>query len=342
MSLSFASGMRKSFAALLVGLSVVFLGDAALAAPKVFFLSPNGSDSADGSSEKAALHSLKNAVERAAEALSSAGSNEVEIWIDAGRYPAQHVAFTGFPSGKSLFIRANPTAAGRPVFDGDGKGGVWLTLRGKNGVGNVRISGLEIVDYVTAISLSGSRDASGPQIAHVIIRNNIFRRIGQVAFPGGPPAAAAIRLVNAHDVSIINNRFENIRNLTRCSSLHAIYIAHNSMDNLIENNTFKDSCGDPIRFRDGSGNNRVVKNTFINAWAKAPVSDWYCDSDSREDCTKASAECPSLGNIVEGNRIEAAGKSNPPMIMTYGGDQNSACRGKALRSGAPVQRFLVR
>lgn len=337
-----ATVFRQSCAALLLGAVITGSGDAAFAAPTVVHMSPGGSDSADGSSVDAAMASLQRAVERAKVLLSS-DTNEVEIWIDAGRYAGQRVAFEGLPSDKSLVIQAQPKATGRPVFDGNGKGGAWLVLLAKTGdVGNIRISGLEVVDYVTAISMSGSRDARSPRIVNVVIRNNVFKRIGQIALPDGPPSAAAVRLVNADRVNILSNRFSEIRNFKRCSSLHAIYIAHGSTENIIENNTFEDSCGDPIRFRDGSGNNKIVGNTFIKAWAKAPVSDWYCDSDARTDCTKASAECPSYGNVVVGNKIKGAGKKSPPMTMTYGGDQSSSCGVKAARKVGATQRFLVR
>jgi hypothetical protein len=93
---------------------------------------------------------------------------------------------------------------------------------------------------------------------------------------------------------IKNNRFIHIKNRERCLLLHSIYVAHDSTKNVIEGNIFEDSCGDAIRFRDGSSANLVKDNIFIDAWDKAPVSDWYCDRDRRDDCTKATGECPSI------------------------------------------------
>ncbi len=342
--------MRSLFLSALWGRGLAFVlvaamataGGAARAAPTVVHLSPSGSDTADGQSEKTAFATLQGAIARSI-VLLSGDVGEVEVWVGSGSYLGQRAAFEGLSSGKSLVIRAAPKSGGRPVFDGAGKGGAWLILLAKAGeVGNVQISGLEVTGYVTAITMNGARDAVSPQVVNVLVRNNVFRRIGQVAVPDGPPSAAAVRLVNAHNVRIVNNRFDDIKNLKRCTSLHAIYVAHNSTGNLIENNIFKDACGDPIRFRDGSGDNKVIGNTFINAWAKAPVTDWYCDSDAREDCTKATAECPSYGNVVEGNNIQGSGKKAPPMIMTYGGDHNSACQAKAARGLGAGQRFLVR
>ena len=65
MSMSFPRGLLGRSVVLVLGVALACLGNAALAAPKVLYMSASGSDTADGSSEKAAVGSLADAVERA-------------------------------------------------------------------------------------------------------------------------------------------------------------------------------------------------------------------------------------------------------------------------------------
>ncbi|MDZ7896324.1 MAG: right-handed parallel beta-helix repeat-containing protein [Sphingobium sp.] len=157
--------------------------------------------------------------------------------------------------------------------------------------------------YATAITLSGSRDDAALRVTDVVIRNNIFRSIGQISKSQKEPSTAVVRLVNADRVQIVNNRFQDIRNRQTCNRLHAVYVAHGSTDNLVQGNAFQDGCGDAVRFRDRSSGNRVVNNTFIDFWVDAPISDWYCDSTLSNKCTKRTPECPSFDNEIAGNRI---------------------------------------
>jgi parallel beta-helix repeat protein len=184
-----------------------------------------------------------------------------------------------------------------------GNGGTWLSLHAGSGLSNIRISGLEITNYQTAISFNGQRENTTQWNGGNIIKDNIFSNIGQISKPDAKPSTAAIRLVNSDHNLITNNRFINIKNNDKCALLHAIYVAHDSTDNIIENNFFKDSCGDAIRLRDSSNNNIIRKNVFQMAWAKSPISEWHCDKKIRTDCTKKTGEYPSISNQVIGNKI---------------------------------------
>jgi hypothetical protein len=139
-------------------------------------------------------------------------------------------------------------------------------------------------------------------------------------------------------VQIVNNRFSDIRNRQRCGSLHAVYVAHGSTDNLIKGNTFEKSCGDAVRFRDASGGNRVEGNTFVDAWADAAISDWYCDRSSSEKCSEKYTECPSFGNAVVGNKVVVKrAKKSPEQIKAHGADAAPGCEAPKERSRQ--QRF---
>jgi len=111
----------------------------------------------------------------------------------------------------------------------------------------------------------------------------------------------------------------------QCSLLHAIYLAHNSTDNIIDGNSFDSGCGDAIRFRDSSHRNIVKNNIFRDFWDKSAISDWYCDGKTRVDCTKYNGECPSLNNVVDTNQFVARRFGNVPQTLTYGSDIPNGC-----------------
>jgi len=143
--------------------------------------------------------------------------------------------------------------------------------------------------------------------------------------------------VNSDDNVIASNRFVRIVNLEACARLHSIYIAHGSTGNVIEDNVFEDACGDAVRFRDGSHSNLVRGNTFIDAWAQAPISDWYCDREMRADCTKPTPECPSLNNVLDNNRVVARKLKPAPSFVSFGEDFRSTCS-----SHADDKRFVIK
>jgi parallel beta-helix repeat protein len=316
------------FSALLV-LVHLLLAVPVWAVEQVIHMAPSGSDDRDGSTAASAVQSLDKAL-KIATSINNPKVNRVKIAVASGVYRGQTVTTTGISGGRDLIITSDDPTAGRPKFDGDGKGGTWLILQNSSGQPtNIKISGLEIANYITAISLNGNRDNKQTSNGKNEIRNNVFSNIGQIAQPGSKPSTAAIRLVNSDNNIITKNKFINIRNVEKCGLLHAIYVAHDSTDNTISDNTFQDSCGDAVRFRDRSNNNIVLNNTFIDSWDKNPVSDWYCDSTKRNDCTKSSGECPSMNNILEANRVVSKKLKPTEIFFPYGADASKLCPAKA-------------
>jgi hypothetical protein len=307
----------------------LFIASPVCAEDMVIHMAPSGSDNHDGMAPERAVLSLDKSLKIAA-SIKDPKVKRVKIAVAKGVYRGQTATTFGVSGGRNLIITSDNPSAGRPKFDGDGKGGTWFTLRNSSGKPtNIRIVGLEITNYHTAITLNGILDSKNASNGGNEIRNNVFNNIGQIAQPASKPSTAAIRLVNSDNNLITQNTFINIRNVEKCGLLHAIYVAHDSTGNTISKNTFQNSCGDAVRFRDRSNNNSVVNNTFIDSWDKNPVSDWFCDSTKRNDCTKISGECPSINNILEANRVVSKKMKPTEIFHPYGADANQLCPAKS-------------
>lgn len=317
--------------------SLVLMSSSSVAAVQEVYLSVSGSDVNNGLSVDKSVASLQRALDIAVN-LPSKKLNLVRVLVSDGVYRRQTAVTKGSPEGQKLQIRPLNQNKPRPRFDGDGAGGTWLSVNSASGApSSVEVYGLEIVNFETAISFNGNRKDFSKSNGKNIVRNNIFMNIGQIASDVAKPSTAAIRMVNSDGNTIFRNEFVNIRNREHCSLLHAIYVAHNSTENLIDGNIFQGGCGDAIRFRDASGRNVVKGNTFKDAWDKAPVSDWYCDGENRDDCTKAEGECPSFNNLLSANNISSKKGNSVLPTLVYGSDISRNCQ-KAVSD----KRFIVR
>jgi hypothetical protein len=304
---------------------ILFQTENSFPADLVIYIKPDGNDHADGLRKNTALKSLQLAIDRSFQ-MGDTGHHQHKIVVGPGVYLGQKVTAKGLPEGKPLVISAEEEGASKPHFDGNGKGGTWLTLKNSEG-GPTRliIEGLEVSNYRTAISLNGARTSETASNSQNVIRNNVFRNIGQISDPAGEPSAAAIRLVNSDDNQIIKNHFINIRNINRCGALHSIYIAHYSTGNYIAENIFDGGCGATIKVRDASNNNVIANNRFLNQEANIFL-DSFCDKNKREDCTKGEAECPSWNNEFRYNIININGKRTLlSPVKTIGSTRLSGC-----------------
>lgn len=296
-----------------------------LSAAEEIFVAPDGDDTRDGATRTAAVQTLQRAVDLAL-APGRKQRGEATILVAEGSYKRQVVKLEARAINPRRLVITREKDGVRPRFDGEGTAATWLTVSTESGpFQGLQVSGLEITGYATAITLNGSRDMLDRNVSDVLIRNNAFRRIGQYGATQGAPSTAVVRLVNADQVRIVNNRFDGFRNLERCGLIHAVYLAHDSNGNTVEGNHFEDGCGDAIRTRDASSGNRFTGNTFVDAWADAPISDWYCDSSARKDCTKKTPECPSFGNEVADNRIESQRLARPDALKAHGPDATAVC-----------------
>jgi hypothetical protein len=318
--------MRKVLVFLLFCFLTGALSLGALAKELVIYLDPQGSDTADGLSAERPVASLQKAV-RIAELVVDKEVSRIRIRIASGEYKRQAAKARGSIGGREIGLIAADSTQLRPRFDGDGRGGTWFDLKSASGKpSHYTIAGLEIINYATAINFAGDRNSTELFNGENEVRDNLFTNIGEIARVGSLPSTAVIRLVNSDHNVIKGNHFFHIKNTARCALLHSVYVAHDSTANVIEGNVFEDTCGDAVRFRDGSHSNLVKDNTFIDAWDKAPVSDWYCDRERRSDCTKKSGECPSMNNVLENNTVVARNLKSVQSFLTYGNDRHADCQ----------------
>lgn len=275
-------------------------------APFVVWMAVDGSDSRDGQSPDEAVLTMSR-VQQILEANSP--EIDVEVRIAAGRYRGQKVRWSFSIPGHSVTFTRHEGEESRPIFDGclgedDCPGGTWFTLVRSDGVETrIAFNYLRIENYQTAISLNGQRDDEAHSNGSNRIYGCYFYRIGNVFDSSVDPSTAAVRLVNSDDNEIINNHFVDIINTRSAGILHAIYVAHMSDRNQILRNRFQNNAGGPIRLRDYSNDNIINENTFKKIGIIAAYSEWYCDHDARDDCTKPTAECPSWGNQFRDNHL---------------------------------------
>lgn len=263
--------------------------------PLNLYVSPKGDDAADGRSEAKPLKTLAKALSNYE---SSCDSRRTRITLAAGSYGKEQLTLRRVPCPLEI-----GSSGGYAQFDGGGDG-TWFTLAAAGAKQiELTISGMEVMSYQSAVSINGNRNDVDGWIGGVKVLKNRFVRIGSFR-EGQPPATAAVRLVNARGVVIEGNEFQNIRNLTHCGGLHSVYIAHNSSDNKIMQNSFIDGCGETVKVRDSSNNNVVERNRFSQQEGSALFLDSYCDASAGAECTKAEPECPSWNNVFRENTIE--------------------------------------
>lgn len=283
------------------------------------FMAPNGNDANNGATITSPVATLKRATELANE-LSISKQELVQVLVHGGIYRGQSVMIDGDNHrGNIKIIGQSDNGVDLPVFLGDGSVQTWLTLKASKARSTgLSVEALEIRGYFTAISLEGNRNDVEAFNANTTIRYNIFRNIGSIAVSEDDAiSTAALRFINSRSNIVEYNKFIVIRNKKRCSSLHALYIAHFSSDNHIANNIFDDACGASIKLRDRSNDNYVNNNTFIRIENSPAIQEWFCDMKSRADCTKKLGECPSTGNFESNNALTNSGRS---MLISVAGN----------------------
>lgn len=318
-AMAFGNAFRQ-FCRVLRLLALPFLGQITLASATDIHLAPNGNDTRSGSSRELAVATLGRAFDLA---LSDPRrrTEPMRILVGPGVYLGQSVVLDGGRLGYDVTVlgmAADPKDF--PVFRGDGELVTWLTVQSDRGHRTgLTIQALVVEEYATAISLEGHRDGKERFNAGTTIRRNVFRNIGSIALKRDQLSTAAIRFVNSRDNVVENNYFRTIRNRKEkeCGALHALYLAHFSSGNKIHDNTFDNTCGSVVKFRDRSNDNRVEDNRFIRIDHVPAVEEWFCDKDARKDCTKRLGECPSTGNVQRRNSQTES--PNSDLVSVVGG-----------------------
>ena len=281
------------------------------------YLSPQGSDSDRGLTKSYPVETLA----RAQEILKTYDPNqEIEVHINQGTYYDQSVIWT-YTNGHSITFKPTDTSKGRPVFDGGGSIATWFKLSKSNGSeSSLKFRYIKVQNYNIAMSFEGNRNDFASWNSGNELYGMYFYRIGgkYTDFKYSP---AAIRFANSRNNIVENSYFVDILNDSKTASyIHAIYFAHYSSDNKVVRNQFHTINGDPIRVRDESNYNYIAGNRFYSSGARAFYSDWYCNEDTR-DCSKASGECPSIGNEFHYNDLYS-GYDGIIEAFTYYGENN--------------------
>ena len=311
-----------------------------LDASLIVYMATDGTFGNTGLSSCKPIDTLTRAQEVIEQQLNGEKRN-VEVRIAPGTYQDQTVVWSFTMRDYTITFR--PLEEGtRPVFDGTKTiNATWFMLTHNGGEEtNIVIEGLHVQNYGQAISLySGNRLDPQASNSHNVIRNNIFKDIGDYN-------TSAIGLQNSKSNLIESNYFRRIHRYEKCKDnegkdtkckdtenrvpencrgLHVIYIAHFSSYNIVQGNVFEDTCnGSTVRVRDASNGNRIEDNTFIRASIGSYFEDWYCDPSrglrtdkNTNGCTKSrpdpnnadssdrvlSPECPSKGNVFSNNRL---------------------------------------
>jgi hypothetical protein len=274
--------------------------------PLQVYMDPSGDDENDGESSEQAVLSLArvNAI-----LTQLQPRRPVEVVIGLGSYVGQRVNWTYIMPNHGITFTRPEGLVGRPIFDGcrndECLGGTWFQIQSSTGE-PTRLSflHLRIQNYGTAMSFNGNRNDAGASNGGNRVYGCYFSRIGNISNPELNPSTAVIRFVNSDDNIVANSHFVDVINTRSSGLLHSLYIAHMSDRNRIERNRFVRNSGDPVRLRDFSNDNIINDNRFIQSGIEAGYTDWYCDHDARDDCTKPEPECPSWNNQFRNNELD--------------------------------------
>lgn len=280
----------------------------------VFMASPPaGNDANDGLSVNTAVATLSRVHTVVSGMIKTDATSDIEVRIASATYRAQSVRWSAANTMPSQTITLRPLndSAPMPIFDGcvsptscDRPRGFLHLGLAPNQSGtrtNLHVERLDIRNYTSGFSFAGSRDSPNLFVAGNHVNNCIFRRIGNVFNLSLTGCCGAIDGVNTINNTWTGNTFHEI--IGTGAHMHVFYLASYSSNNIIAHNVIDGANGDPIRFRDASNGNRVYSNVIKRAGRDAAVQDWYCDHELRSDCTKATAECASWGNIVVNNSV---------------------------------------
>ncbi len=269
------------------------------------YVKTGGNDQHNGRSVNTAVASISRAYAIVKATLKQQHTN-AEILLAPGTYVNQRVVMDWYMPHHTITIKPINNTQPKPLITSTP---TWkmaafkIVTRAQGERTNFIFKNLKFKHMYGAITFSGNREMHQASSSYNIIDSCEFDNTGMTAF-------STIGIVNSQYNQLINNQFINqFRHIggTTDGLLHAIYIAHNSKNNLIKNNYFENCDGDPIRVRDTSHNNVITKNTFTRCGTKASVSEWFCNADFHRNCTKKSAECPSYNTLVQDNRISLQG-----------------------------------
>lgn len=244
-------------------------------------------------------------------------AENVTIYIREGVYTEAGIFWDVTTSHSNYKITITTYNNEKAIFDGidlstgtlGGNGATFFKLANKGERTNLCIDGLIIENYVNGIRLGEMvRDSSICEYdttlfnSHNIIRNNIFRNIGNLFSTNTEQIGySALGLSNSCNNTIDNNIFYKIENSEpRGPSLHPIYMTNYSHDNTIKNNYFYYASGTVIKLRNRCRNTTIDRNYFDQAGTRGFVESWHCNSTGNNALTIDTCNCTQYSGNGEG------------------------------------------
>lgn len=207
---------------------------------------------------------------------------------------------------------------------------------------NIRIERFLVRNYVRGVfAFVGDReDKYSGWNGNNVVKDCLFRDIGNEKLPGYKMAYSVIGVVNSRANKFMSCEFVNIANANRgvfpqeleeFPSLLAeiesmpeattevlpiigFYFAHHSTNNLVIGCTSHGVKGDMIRLRDASHDNVIEENYFRKTGWTAVCTMWYC-LPTFGVCTKIGPECSSWENIFKNNICEGNWECNSARVF---------------------------
>ena len=270
---------------------------AALGAPGAyaldFFLSPQGSDGASGTSPSTAWATLEKAHSHL---LALKPAESVRIRVAPGKYYCAGVLSTWTyvsPGGHLVTIEARDAVpspavssanhASRPIFYGLNRDGtncsksIWLYLEHAKVPVNLIIKGIKIAHYRGGISVKGTSQEITRVDQNIQVLNTVFERIGDIYWRSSNAGKGAILLNYTFGNRFEDNYFFQIRNnYSTAGLIHPFYLSSASSRNSIIRNTIVGSSGSAIKVTHYSGINTILDNRF--SYVAQAYTDRWCRS----------------------------------------------------------------
>lgn len=297
------------------------------------YMDPDGSDDASGTADDPAP-----SMARVIELLAGIDSSAATIYVDVGTYYETERAAIGNEGGtggdqevdipqSELTIRPIDEDGENPVFDGSDLDDdipddlqYWLYTEDTS----VHVTGLTIQHYLTGgLRLINADDNT--------VSHTVFRELGN-KYVEGDTGYGALHLKESSNNIIHNNDFVRLNNVdgeTGWSRIHGVYLAQNSHENQIYENTFDEISGDPVRLRNHVSHNDIHNNTFLSSGYKAMVSYWVMDGDSDE------YECGTDNDVSSNSWNEESYHDDEgfPIMMSGAEDEDEVCENAVSGEG---------